>query len=162
MFTDIVGSTNLIETIGDAAWEDVLRSHDETLRTQIGSHRGRVVHSTGDGFFASFDETADGVACAVAIQRTLSEHRGQEGFEPEVRIGLHAAEATEMADDYAGIGVHEAARVGALAEAGEILVTVSSIERDGFPFGIGDEREVALKGIAQPVRVVPVEWRSNA
>ena len=162
MFTDIVGSTNLIETIGDAAWEDVLRRHDETLRTQIGSHRGRVVHSTGDGFFASFDQTADGVACAVAIQRTLSEHRSQEGFEPEVRIGLHAAEATEMADDYAGIGVHEAARVGALAEAGEILVTVSSIERDGFPFEIGDEREVALKGIALPVRVAPVEWRSQA
>jgi class 3 adenylate cyclase/multidrug efflux pump subunit AcrA (membrane-fusion protein) len=162
MFTDIVGSTNLIETIGDAAWEDVLRWHDEMLRRQIASHRGRVVHSTGDGFFASFDETSDGVACAVAIQRRLSEHRHRNGFAPQVRIGLHAAEATEIADDYAGIGVHEAARVGAVAEGGEILVTVSSMGRDGFAFGVGDEREVALKGIAQPVRVAPVEWRTDA
>jgi class 3 adenylate cyclase len=162
MFTDIVGSTNLIETIGDAAWEDILRWHDDMLRTQISSHRGRVVHSTGDGFFASFAETGDGVACAIAIQRRLAEQRRRQGFAPQVRIGLHAAEATEIADDYAGIGVHEAARVGALAEGGEILVTVSSIERDGFPFGIGDEREVSLKGIAQPVRVAPVDWRSGA
>ena len=161
MFTDIVGSTSLIETIGDAAWEDVLRRHDETLRTQIGTHRGRVVHSTGDGFFASFEETADGVACAVAIQRRLSEDRERDATAPQVRIGLHAAEATEMAEDYAGIGVHEAARVGALAEGGEILVTVSSIEPDRLPFAIGLEREVSLKGIAQPVRVAPVEWRSD-
>jgi class 3 adenylate cyclase len=162
MFTDIVGSTNLIEAIGDEAWEDVLHRHDETLRTQIGAHRGRVVHSTGDGFVASFEETSDGLTCAVAIQRVLSELRGRDGFVLQVRIGLHAAEATEVADDYAGIGVHEAARVGALADGGEILVTVSSLEPDGSAFAIGEEREVALKGIAQPVRVAPVEWRSDA
>jgi class 3 adenylate cyclase len=161
MFTDIVGSTNLIETIGDEAWEDVLRWHDETLRAQIASHRGEVVHSTGDGFFASFAETADGVACAVAIQRRLAEHRRRQGFAPRVRIGLHAAEATEIAEDYAGIGVHEAARVGALAEGGEILITVSTIEHEGPAFAVGEEREVALKGIAKPVRVASVEWRSQ-
>jgi class 3 adenylate cyclase len=162
MFTDIVGSTNLVETIGDEAWEDVLRWHDDALRTQIASHRGEVVHSTGDGFFASFANTADGVACAVAIQRHLSEHRRQSGFAPQVRIGLHAAEATEIADDYAGIGVHEAARVGALADGGEILVTTSSLSPEGTSFPIGDEREVTLKGIAQPVRVAPVQWRASA
>jgi class 3 adenylate cyclase len=162
MFTDIVGSTNLIETIGDEAWEDVLRWHDETLRTQIAQHRGEVVHSTGDGFFASFSETVEGVACAVAIQRRLAEHRRRHGFAPQVRIGLHSAEATLVAEDYAGIGVHEAARVGALAEAGEILVTVSSLSRDEVPFPIGDEREVVLKGISQPVRVAPIDWREHA
>jgi class 3 adenylate cyclase len=161
MFTDIVGSTNLIETIGDEAWEDVLRWHDETLRTLIGQHRGEVVHSTGDGFFASFAETSEGLACAVAIQRRLDEHRRRHGFAPQVRVGIHAAEATLVAEDYAGIGVHEAARVGALAEAGEILVTVSSLD-DGGPFPIGDERDVTLKGISQPVRVVPIEWREHA
>lgn len=161
MFTDIVGSTSLIETIGDAAWEEVLHRHDQTLRTQIGSHHGRVVHSTGDGFFASFEQTSDGIACAVAIQRTLNTLRQGDAFALEVRIGLHAAEATEIADDYAGIGVHEAARVGALAGGGEILVTVASLERDELPFVIGDEREVTLKGIAHPVRVAPVDWRSD-
>ena len=83
------------------------------------------------------------------------------GFAPQVRIGLHTAEATEIADDYAGIGVHEAARVGALAEGGEILVTLSSIGGGGLPFPIGEEREVTLKGIAQPVTVAAVEWRSE-
>src|SRR5262245_61576165 len=162
MFTDIVGSTNLIETIGDEASEDVLRWHDDTLRTQIASHRGEVVHSTGDGFFASFANTTDGVACAVSIQRRLAEQRKQQGFAPQVRIGLHAAEATAIAEDYAGMGVHEAARIGALAEAGEILVTLSSLAPDGSPFQIGEEREVSLKGIAQPVHVAPVEWRPLA
>jgi class 3 adenylate cyclase len=161
MFTDIVGSTNLIETIGDEAWEDVLRWHDDTLRTLIASHRGQVVHSTGDGFFASFANAEDGLACAVAIQRRLAEQRKQQGFAPQVRIGLHAAEATEIADDYAGIGVHEAARVGALAEGGEILVTVSSIAPDDPRFPMSEEREVELKGIAQPVRIASVEWRSD-
>ena len=80
---------------------------------------------------------------------------------PQVRIGLHAAEATEIADDYAGIGVHEAARVGALAEGGEILVTLSSIAPHDQRFTMGEERRVSLKGIAHPVRVAPIAWRPD-
>ena len=71
MFTDIVGSTNLLETIGDDAWEDVVRWHDETLRSAIESHHGEIVHSTGDGFFASFADAPAAASCAVAIQRTV-------------------------------------------------------------------------------------------
>jgi class 3 adenylate cyclase len=160
MFTDIVGSTNLVETLGDQAWEDVLRWHDETLRTLIGSHRGEVVHTTGDGFFASFGDAAAAASCAVAIQLRLAEHRRKHGFAPAVRIGLHSAEATVIADDYAGLGVHEAARVGALAEGGEILATVSSTEGETIPFAVANEREVSLKGLAQPVRVVTIDWRA--
>jgi class 3 adenylate cyclase len=160
MFTDIVGSTSLVETIGDEAWEDVLRWHDETLRTLIASHRGEVVHTTGDGVFASFADATAAATCAVAIQRRLAEHRRRHGFAPKVRIGLHAAEATVIADDYAGLGVHEAARVGALAEGDEILVTASTISGAALPFPVANEREVSLKGLAQPVRVATVEWRS--
>ena len=159
VFTDIVGSTDLIQTIGDEAWEDILRWHDDTLRTQIASHRGEVVHTTGDGFFASFPDAATAASCAVAIQRRLAEHRRKHGFAPQVRIGLHSAEATMIADDYAGLGVHEAARVGAIAEAGEILATVSSVEGATIPFEVGDEREVALKGLSEPVRVVAIGWQ---
>jgi class 3 adenylate cyclase len=157
MFTDIVGSTDLIQTMGDEAWEDVLRWHDETLRTLIASRRGEVVHTTGDGVFASFADAATAVSCAAAIQRRLAEHRRKHGFAPSVRIGLHSAEATMIADDYAGLGVHEAARVGALAEGGEILATVPTV-----PAGVavGNEREVSLKGLAGPVRVVTIDWRT--
>jgi len=162
LFTDIVGSTDLVQTIGDEAWEDVLRWHDELLRTAIGSHRGELVHTTGDGVFASFGDAASAVSCAVAIQRRLAEHRRKHGFAPPVRIGVHAAEATMIADDYAGLGVHEAARVGAFAEGGEILTTRSTIEGETFPFEVTAEREVSLKGLAKPVRVVAVDWRSEA
>ena len=161
MFTDIVGSTDLVRTIGDEAWEGVLRWHDDTLRTQIASHRGEVVHTTGDGFFASFGDAAAAASCAVAIQRRLTDHRRKHGFAPQVRIGLHAAEATLIADDYAGLGVHEAARVGAIAEGGEILATVSTVSAAGIPFGFGQEREVTLKGLAEPVRVVAIDWSSG-
>jgi class 3 adenylate cyclase len=161
MFTDIVGSTNLVETIGDEAWEDVVRWHDETLRTLIEQHGGGVVHTAGDGFFAAFPDASAGATCAVAIQRRLAEHRRKHGFAPRVRIGLHATEATVIADDYAGLGVHEAARVGALADGDEILVTVSTAAAEGFPFPVTGEREVALKGIARPVRIAAVDWRAS-
>jgi len=160
MFTDIVGSTNLLETIGDDAWEDVVRWHDETLRSAIELHHGEVVHSTGDGFFASFADASAAASCAVAIQRLLAEHRRLHGFAPQVRIGMHAAEATVMVDDYAGMGVHQAARVGALAESGEIVVTCETVEGEPFPFQVSNERAVSLKGIARPVRVVSIDWRA--
>jgi class 3 adenylate cyclase len=160
MFTDIVGSTNLLETVGDEAWEGIVRWHDETLRSAIESHRGEIVHSTGDGFFATFADATAAATCAVAIQRNLVQHRREHGFAPQVRIGLHAAEATSLADDYAGLGVHEAARVGALAEGGEIVVTCETVEGESIPFGVRDERAVPLKGIAQPVRVVSMDWQA--
>ena len=76
-----------------------------------------------------------------------------------MRIGLHAAEATVIADDYAGLGVHEAARIGAIAEGGEILATASTVSSGAIPFGFGEEREVALKGLDEPVHVVAIDWR---
>ncbi|MGZ8632004.1 MAG: adenylate/guanylate cyclase domain-containing protein [Actinomycetota bacterium] len=159
MFTDIVGSTNLLETIGDEAWEGVMRWHNETLSSLIEGHEGVTVHTTGDGYFAAFGDATAAATCAVAIQRTLAEHRRVHGFAPQVRIGLHAAEAMALGDDYAGIGVHEAARVGALAEASEIVVTCSTVEGEPMSFPVERERAVSLKGLAGPVRVVSLRWQ---
>ena len=161
LFTDIVGSTDLIGTIGDEAWNDVLSWHDDTLGTVIGSHGGTVVRTTGDGFFASFGDAGAALDCAIAIQRRLAEHRRRHGFAPQVRIGVHAAEATAVADDYAGLGVHEAARVGALAEGGEILATTSTVAAAAMRVAAGEEREVSLKGLPHPVRVVSIGWRET-
>ena len=161
MFTDIVGSTDLIGTIGDEAWKDVVGWHDETLRTVIASHRGEVVRTTGDGFFASFGDAGAALDCAIAIQRRLAEHRRRHGFAPQVRIGVHSAEATAVAEDYAGLGVHEAARVGALAEGGEILATASTAAAAAMHVELGEAREVSLKGLLQPVRVVSIAWRAT-
>lgn len=109
---------------------------------------------------ASFGDPAGAASCAIAIQRRLAEHRRRHGFAPQVRIGLHSAEATKVADDYAGLGVHEAARVGALAEGGEILATTSTLAYDTTGFEVTNEREVSLKGLAQPVHVVSIGWQN--
>lgn len=157
MFTDIVKSTDLVAAIGDDAWTDVLRWHDETLRKLIAEHDGEEVDHTGDGFFVAFPDQASAVAAATAIQRRLVEHRRTAGFAPQVRIGLHATEATQVGDNYRGKGVHEAARVAALAGGGEIVATRVTAEGAGAAYS--EVREVTLKGIANPVEIVTVEWR---
>jgi class 3 adenylate cyclase len=158
MFTDIVGSTALVEAIGDEAWHDLLRWHDEALRRCFASNEGEEVHHTGDGFFVAFGDARTALACAIGIQQTLAGHRRDHGFAPQVRIGVHGAEATRVGADFEGAGVHAAARIGALAEAGEVLASVDTVEGiDDVAFGA--PREVTLKGLAKPVQVVAVEWR---
>jgi len=158
MFTDIVGSTSLLEAIGDDAWNDLRRWHDETLRDSVAANGGEEVDHTGDGFFVSFGDAASAVSCAREIQQRLAEHRRDHGFAPQVRIGLHAAEATRAGSNYMGMGVHTAARVGAVAEGGEIVASVTSVEGlEGLD--LNDRRSVALKGIAEPVEIVSIGWR---
>ena len=160
MFTDIMGSTALIEAIGDEAWHDVLHWHDATLRSTFAEFDGEEIDHTGDGFFAAFPDARSGLACAAAIQRRLAEHRRDHGFAPRVRIGLHAAEATRVGDEYEGGGVHAAARIGALAEGDEILTSVETAEGvEGIV--LGEAREATLKGFAAPVLVAPVDWRAS-
>ena len=160
MFTDIVGSTALVEAIGDEEWHDLLRWHDEALRGCFRRKAGEEVQRTGDGFFVAFADAASAVACAAEIQRALAEHRRDHGFAPKVRIGLHAAEATRVAGDYEGAGVHAAARIGALAAGGEVLASLETVEGiDDVTFG--EAREVTLKGLAKPVPVVAIDWRRS-
>jgi class 3 adenylate cyclase len=158
MFTDIVGSTALLEAIGDEAWNDLRRWHDETLRDSVAANGGEEVDHTGDGFFFSFDDAVSAVSCAREIQRRLAEHRRDHGFAPQVRIGLHSAEATRAGSNYTGMGVHTAARVGAVAGAGEIIASATSV--DGLEdLELPDRRSVILKGIAEPVEIVSIGWR---
>lgn len=159
LFTDIVGSTTLVGAIGDAAWHDLIRWHDDTLRRIIAEHRGEEIRHQGDGFVVAFEDAASAIDCAIAIQRRLAEHRRANGFAPAVRIGVHAADATPRGLDYAGVGIHEAARIGALAGDGEILVTRATLESSGHDVATGPARTVSLKGIAAPVEVLPVAWR---
>ena len=104
MFTDIESSTNLVEALGDEVWQGVLRWHNEALRSSFAEHKGEEVVSTGDGFFVGFDSPDDALACAVAIQRRLAEHRRSAGFAPKVRIGLHASGATQVGQGLLGQG----------------------------------------------------------
>ena len=159
MFTDIVKSTDLTEAMGDEAWEDVLRWHDETLRSCLAKHAGEEVKHGGDGFFVAFDAPAGAIEYAVAIQRTLADHRREQGFAPQVRIGLHTAAATLRGRDYTGKGVNQAARIAALADGGEILASQETLTADLIRFPQSKPRPVSLKGISNPVEVAAIEWR---
>jgi class 3 adenylate cyclase len=159
MFTDIVKSTDLVGVIGDQAWEDILSWHDQTLRSLFASNGGEVAHHTGDGFFVAFQDTRSALRCAVAIQRALTQHRRAHGFAPLVRIGLHAGEATRRGQDFGGGQVHKAARIAALAEGGEILVSEETVAVVDGGFQVREFRDVTLKGIPEPVRVGSLEWR---
>ena len=158
MFTDIVKSTNLLEALGDQFWEPLLRWHDQTLRSLFVAHQGEEVVTTGDGFFVGFESPDAALACATAIQQKLAEHRREHGFAPQVRIGVHASGATQVGRNFSGKGVHEAARIAALAEGGEILASLETA-RSAAGFKFSEPRTVTLKGIAEPIETVLVDWQ---
>jgi class 3 adenylate cyclase/tetratricopeptide (TPR) repeat protein len=156
MFTDMVDSTKLVEALGEEKWRKLLTWHDRRLRELIEQAGGEVIKQTGDGYFAAFQTPAAAVEAAVGIQRALDEH---EPLAPDVRIGIHTGGAFQKDDDdYAGQGVHMAARIGALAGGGEILVSRDSLD-GGSRFPLSEPRSETLKGFDDPVELVAVGWR---
>jgi len=158
MFTDIVGSTRLAEVLGNEAWEGLLRWHDRTLRSLIERSHGQVINGTGDGFFAAFDSAGQAVESAMAIQAGLAKQRQASGFALDVRIGLHTGEANRRGEDFSGMGVHVAARIAALAGAGEILASEATLA-DSAAIAVADYREARLKGVRKPVAIASIAWR---
>jgi pimeloyl-ACP methyl ester carboxylesterase len=147
MFTDIVGSTEKAARLGDARWRELLAAHHAAVRHELTRFRGREVKTLGDGSLATFDGPARAIRCGQAI----SEAARASGL--EVRIGLHSGEVEVIEEDVGGIAVHIAARVAALAAAGEVLV--SSTVRDlvaGSGIAFLDRGTQRLKGISD-------EWR---
>jgi len=158
LYTDICDSTPLVEAMGDEAWAGLVGWHDRTLRQLFGEHGGEEVDHSGDGFFVAFPDAKRAVECAAAVQRRLAAHRRTNGFAPEVRIGVHAAEASRSAAGYSGKGVHEAARVGALGGPGEIYASLKTARLvDGLAYS--EPKTVSLKGISEPIDVVTIDWR---
>jgi class 3 adenylate cyclase len=157
LFTDVCGSTALLEAVGDEAWHDLIAWHDRTLRALFAEHLGEEVDHAGDGFFVAFPEPGAAVECARSVQRALAEHRRAHGFAPSVRIGVHASEATPAGKGYRGKGVHEAARIAGVAAAGEIIASRATAEAAGAVWS--EERLVELKGISEAVEIVTVRWR---
>ncbi len=158
LFTDIVDSTKLLETLGDEKWKRLLARHDDLVRERIAEAGGEVVKKTGDGFFATFESPRAAVDAAVAVQRALAD----EIVAPDVRIGAHAGDAFTAAGDekdYVGQSVHVAARVSALAGAGEIVVSAETLEGLAGSLRVSESRAELLKGVEEPVEVVSIDWR---
>jgi class 3 adenylate cyclase len=158
VFTDIVGSTRLLETLGNEKWKKLLARHDELLEEQIANCGGEVVQQTGDGFFAAFASPKAALEAAIAIQRTLQ----AEIVAPDVRIGAHTGDAFESdaaSNPYGGEAVHLAARIGAAAGAGEILASRETLDDAGTSFRSSNPRSEDFKGFEKPVEVISVDWR---
>ena len=150
LFTDIVGSTMRAAELGDRRWRDLLETHHAVVRKELERWQGREVDTAGDGFLATFDGPARAIRCACAIRDAVT------GLGLEIRAGLHCGEVEIVGDDVAGIAVHTGARVAALADANEVLV--SSTVRDlvaGSGIEFEERGEHELKG-------VPGSWRLYA
>ena len=159
LFTDLEGSTSLLEAVGQSAFMVLLREHDLIIRRALVAAHGREVKHTGDGIMAAFDDAASALQCSLAIQSGFRA-RSREGATPElrVRIGVAAGEPVDHNDDLFGSTVTLASRICDAADAGSILT--SDLVRDlgaqrGFAFDGG--RDVVLKGISGPTRVFELE-----
>jgi class 3 adenylate cyclase len=117
MFTDIVNSTDHAATLGDGKWRNLLHRHDDTVRSQLLKWRGKEVKTTGDGFLATFD----GPARAIQAARAITDAVKPLGI--EVRVGLHTGEVEVTRADVAGVAVHIASRIAAMAGPSEVLVS---------------------------------------
>jgi class 3 adenylate cyclase len=150
LFTDIVRSTERAAALGDRAWRELLAGHREDVRRELQRFAGVELDTAGDGFFASFDGPARGITCAQAIVSSAAE-RGL-----GVRAGLHTGECEREGGKLAGIAVHIGARIAALAQPGQVLVsrTVKDLVA-GSGIEFADRGDQELKG-------VPGEWRLYA
>jgi class 3 adenylate cyclase len=155
LFTDIVGSTAQAASLGDRRWRSILDAHDRTVREQLRHFRGREINTTGDGFVASFDGPARAIRCAQAICEST------EKFGVSVRVGMHTGECEVRGDDLGGLAVHIAARVGALAGPGEVMVSgtvkdlVVGSESSSQTVGSTNSKESPEPGSSSPRKVEP-------
>jgi class 3 adenylate cyclase len=147
VFTDIVGSTERAAMLGDNRWRDLLDNHDTIVRHEIQRFGGREVNTAGDGFVATFTSPSASLACCDALVDAVRV------LGIEIRIGIHAGEVEVRGDDVAGMAVHIAARVGALAGPSEVLV--SSTVRD---IVTGSRHRFTNRG-ERELRGVPGPWR---
>jgi class 3 adenylate cyclase len=152
LFTDIVGSTEHAERLGDAKWREMLDEHHALVRRQLHAFKGREVKTMGDGFLIAFDSPARAVQCARAVRDGVAR------LGLEIRAGLHSGECDVVGSDLAGIAVHVASRVQAAAGAGEVLV--SSTVRDlvaGSGLRFSDRGHHDLKGLEGDWHLLAVE-----
>ena len=155
LFTDLQGSTTLLESAGESAYMVLLTEHDLIIRRALLASRGREVKHTGDGIMASFDDVAKALECSIDIQDAFAA-RASEGRGPElrVRIGIDAGEPVDHNDDLFGSTVTLASRICDAAAPGHVLTSdvVHDLgEKCGFSFDVGHER--ILKGFSSPTRV---------
>ncbi|MGZ4339266.1 MAG: adenylate/guanylate cyclase domain-containing protein [Gaiellaceae bacterium] len=165
-FTDVEGSTRLLQELGDDAYATVSRDHRQIVRESFGSAGGREIDTQGDAFFFSFARARDAVAAAVAAQRALREHEWPDGRSVRVRMGLHTGEPQVGDEGYLGIDVVRAARIASAGAGGQILIseTTRALLGNVVPEGVAviDLGEQHLKDIQhERIYEVSVDGRAR-
>ncbi len=160
LFTDMEGSTDLTQRLGDAGAQDCLRTHNIIVRDALGAHGGSEIKHTGDGIMASFPLASRALEAATAIQKAFADHNKDRAHTAiRVRIGLNAGEPVAEDEDLFGTAVQLAARVCDQAEPGQILAAdVVEQLAAGKGFTFADQGEASLKGFEKPVRLHEVVW----
>lgn len=159
LFTDIEGSTRLLKHLGEA-YGALLSDHRRILRDAAEARGGREIDTQGDSFFFAFARANAALAAAVLAQRALAEHDWPEGAQVRVRMGLHTAEPTVGEERYIGLGVHRAARIGAVAHGGQVLLSSATRELVEDEVGGVSVRELGsyrLKDIDRPERIFQLD-----
>ena len=158
LFTDIEGSTRLVKALRER-YPQVLAEHRRLVRAAIAAYHGAEVDTQGDAFFAAFGGATQAVLCALDIQRALAAHAWPGGAPVRVRIGVHTGQAVPAGEAYTGLAVHRAARICAVADGGQVLVsqatqTLIEDEEEGeIGFTLVDVGEYRLKDLDRPVRL---------
>ena len=164
IFTDIVGSTEMMERLGEEAWLDMIRAHNRLVRGVVAKSGGDVVKSQGDGFMLAFASASAALLCAVELQRAVRQlSAAHHGPSVHVRIGVHTGNVFQLDEDFFGKAVVLAARITGQAEGGQILVSAASKE---FTERLGRwsycaPTSLRLKGLADPQRVYSLGWQSD-
>ncbi len=158
LFTDIVGSTDLLSRLGDAQWDAARRAHFTGLREVLAEHSGTEVKNTGDGLMASFQSALDAIECSIAMQRRV-QREASAGSPVAIRIGLSTGEAFSEGGDWFGTPIVEAARLCALAAPGTSWATsiVRALAGSSSSATFDDIGPTILKGFDRPVDVVVVQ-----
>jgi predicted ATPase/class 3 adenylate cyclase len=126
LFTDLEGSTALVQRLGDGRYAGVLADHHRVIRAVLERFDGHEEGTQGDAFFATFTSARAGVDCAVEIQRRLARHPWPDGVQVRVRIGVHTGEASQTETGLVGYEVHRAARIAAVGHGGQILLSAAA------------------------------------
>lgn len=164
-FTDLEGSTAMMERLGEQRWLELILSHNQLVRECVQSHSGDVVKSQGDGFMVAFASTSAALSCAVELQWALEAHNERNPEDPLlVRMGLHAGNIFQTEDqDFLGKTVVMAARITGRARGGEVLVS-AACKQYTDSLGLwryGAPSELTLKGLSADQRVYPLDWRAT-
>jgi class 3 adenylate cyclase len=163
VFTDLEGSTEMLEVLGEDRWLEVMLDHSRIIRERVAEHGGDVAESQGDGYMITFASASAALAFAVDLQQTLARRNAARPEAPlRIRIGLHTGNIFQSGDDVLGRAVILAARITGRARGGEILVSDACreyTERLGR-WTYGRPIELALKGLTSLERVHSLDWTS--